>query len=110
MEIYYITAITHNKDEAVDILNKYNDINSINMAKELSNTKSKTEIGYLNLNHSNIKLYENLLPYLFYSEENNKAKYVDILKENKKGKEGLWAQGISGDNPIVLITIESMEG
>ncbi len=110
VEIYYITAITHNKDEAVDILNKYNDINSINMAKELSNTKSKTEIGYLNLNHSNIKLYENLLPYLFYSEENNKAKYVDILKENKKGKEGLWAQGISGDNPIVLITIESMEG
>ena len=110
VEIYYITAITHNKDDAIDILNKYDDINSINMARELSKTKSKTEIGYLSLNHSNIKLYEDLLPYLFYSEENNKIRYVNLLKENRKGKEGLWAQGISGDNPIVLITIESMEG
>ena len=110
VEIYYITAITRSKDDAIDILCKYNDINSINIARELSNTKSKTEIGYLNLNRSNIRLYEELLPYLFYSKENNKVGHTNILKKNEKGKEGLWAQGISGDNPIVIITIKSMEG
>ncbi len=110
VEIYYITAITRSKDDAIDILCKYNDINSINIARELSNTKSKTEIGYLNLNRSNIRLYEELLPYLFYSKGNNKVGHTNILKKNEKGKEGLWAQGISGDNPIVIITIKSMEG
>ncbi|HZX21018.1 MAG TPA: glucoamylase family protein [Clostridia bacterium] len=110
VEIYYITAVTRDKNDAIDILNKYSDINSIEIAEELSNTKSKTEIGYLNLNRSNIRLYENLLPYLFYSKENNKIRYADILKKNERGQEGLWAHGISGDNPIVLVTIKSIEG
>ncbi len=110
VEIYYITAITRDKNDAMDILNKYSDENSIEIAEELSNTKSKTEIGYLNLNRSNIRLYENLLPYLFYSKENNKIQYANILKKNEKGQEGLWAHGISGDNPLVLVTIKSVGG
>ena len=110
VSLYYITALTHSRQEAVDILNKYREIDSINMAMDLSNTKSQTEIGYLNLNHSDIPFYEELLPYLFYLNKNTKSQYANILKQNRKGKEGLWAHGISGDNPIVLVTIKSMEG
>ena len=109
-EIYFITALTNDKKEAIDILNKYSNRENIKMALDLSRTKSQTEIGYLNLNHDNIEFYEELLPYLLYADENIKHKYEHILKQNKKGKEGLWAQGISGDNPIVLVTIKSMKG
>jgi cyclic beta-1,2-glucan synthetase len=110
VDLYYITALSHSRQEAIDLLNKYNKIDNIKVAIDLSNTKSQTEIGYLNLNHSNISFYEELLPYLFYLNKNTKLQYYNILKQNQKGKEGLWAHGISGDNPIVLIIIKSMEG
>ncbi len=110
VEVYYITGLTHSRDEIRDILNKYGTIENINMAMDLISTKSQTEIGYLNLVHSNIEFYEELLPYIFYLKDNNKKKYKDIISTTDKGKEGLWAHGISGDNPIVLINIKDMEG
>lgn len=110
MEIYYVTALADDRDDAIEILDKYKEISSINMVKELSKTKSEVEIGYLELKHSNPSLYESLLSHLFYFGENNKIRYTDVLKKNEKGQEALWAQGISGDNPMVLLTIESMAG
>ncbi|MCF6466681.1 GH36-type glycosyl hydrolase domain-containing protein [Clostridium sp. Cult2] len=110
VDIFFITAYTKNKEEAISILNKYSNKANIKLAIDLNKTKSQTEMGYLNLNKSNLKLYEGLLPYLFYLHENIKFPYSNILKQNEKGKEGLWAHGISGDNPIVLATIKSMEG
>ena len=110
VDIYYITAFTHEEEEALRILSKYHSMDDIRMAIDLAKTKSQTEIGYLNLNHSNMAYYEELIPYLFYLDENTKLKYGDVLHKNRKGREGLWAHGISGDNPIVLFTIESMEG
>lgn len=109
-EVYFITALTNSRQEAIDILDKYSTKDNIKMALDLSRTKSQTEIGYLNLNHQDIEFYGELLPYLFYIDKNIKSPYKNILKRNVKGKEGLWAQGISGDNPIVLVTIKSMEG
>lgn len=110
IKVYYITALTESKDEAIKILDKYKDVNNIAMAKKLSKTKSSIEIGYLELKHSNINLCEDILPEIIYAQRNNKIKYKEILKLNKKGQAALWGQGISGDNPIVLVTIDSMEG
>ncbi len=51
------------------------------MAKDLSNTKSQTEIDFLNLNQKNIGFAEKLLPYLFYLKKDFKSKYKYILKK-----------------------------
>lgn len=110
VDVYYITSLTDSKDEAIELLDKYRKLDNIDMAEELSKTKSSIEIGYLELNHANIKICEDLLSEVLYTHKNNKIAYEDILKQNKKGQEALWAEGISGDNPIVLVTIESLEG
>jgi len=110
VNIYYITALAYTREEAIDILNKYSIKENIIMARDLSNIKSQVEIDFLKLNQKNIGFAEELLPYLFYLQSNFKAKYKYILKANIKGKEGLWAYGISGDNPMVLITIKTLEG
>ena len=110
IDIFYITVLTNSKTEALDILKKYNDKNNIKLAIDLQRTKSQTEMGYLNLNRRKENPYEELLPKLLYLTDNNKLKYSSIIKQNTKGREGLWARGISGDNPILLVTISSMKG
>ncbi len=110
VEVYYITGLSDSRDEIRDILNKYSTIENINMAMDLISTKSQTEIDYLNLDHSNIEFYEELMPYIFYLKDNKKKKYKSIISATDRGKESLWAHGISGDNPIVLIRIKDLEG
>lgn len=111
VNLYYITAIAYTKEEAMDILNKYSIRENIIMARDLSNTKSQVEIDFLNLNQKNINFAEEILPpHLFYLQRDFKSKYKSILKDNIKGKEGLWAHGISGDNPMVLISLKTLEG
>lgn len=110
VDVYYITSLSDSREHAIDLLDKYRNLDNINMAEELSRTKSSIEIGYLELNHSNIQMCEDLLSEVLYIRKNNKYIYSDILEQNTKGQEALWAQGISGDNPIVLVTIESLEG
>lgn len=109
-DIFYITALANSKSEALDILKKYSDKNNIKLAVDLYRTKSQTEMGYLNLNRRKANPYEELLPKLIYLTDNNKSRYSSIIRKNTKGKEGLWARGISGDNPILLVTISSMKG
>lgn len=88
--------MTSSKDEAINILRKYNNNSSIKIAIDLYKTKSQAEMGYLNLNRSNSKLHEELLSHLFYLHENLKHPYKAILEHNIKGKEGLWAMVFLG--------------
>ena len=38
-----------------------------------------------------------------------RSKYQDMLAKNTLGQQALWAQGISGDNPIVLVCVEDTD-
>ena len=110
VDIYYITALAKSREEAKELMNKYVEKNNIKLAIDLFRTKSQTEMGYLMLNRSKVEPFDELLPYLFFIKDNIKHEYKSIIELNKKGKEGLWAKGISGDYPIILITINTMKG
>lgn len=110
VEIYYITALTNSKEEAIHMMTKYSDKGNLQLAIDLFKTKSQTEMGYLMLNRSKVEPFEGLLPYLFYIKDNIKYEYKSLIELNERGKEGLWAKGISGDHPIVLVTINTMKG
>lgn len=109
VEIYFLTGLCNSRDEAVKIAQKYRDDINFGRAFDLAFTRSQTEIGYFNFNSNEIKLYENLLPQILFVNESRK-KYYDVVIKNNKGQEGLWAYGISGDNPIVLVSIKNLEG
>ena len=38
-----------------------------------------------------------------------RRKYQEMLAKNTLGQQALWAQGISGDNPIVLVCVEDTD-
>ncbi|MBV1818751.1 hypothetical protein L0P54_06735 [Anaerosalibacter bizertensis] len=109
-EIYFVTGIDSTKEGAIKLFKKYNDEISFSKAFELAHTRSQAEIGYLTYKGDDLKLYDELVSSLVFFNNTNIIKYRDIIKESFKGQEGLWAYGISGDIPIVLIIIRSLEG
>lgn len=108
-EVYFITGIGNTEEEAFNILEKYNDEISFSKAFELAYTRSQTEIGYLNYKEEDIRLYDRLVSDIIFLDYRVDDRYKDIIKESIKGQEGLWAYGISGDIPILLVTIKSVE-
>jgi cellobiose phosphorylase len=106
--VSFITSVMNSKQEAMDMARKYYDPSSTKRAFNLAFTRSIIETSYLGLKAEEIELYQNMIPHILYLSP-HRRKYEEILKENKKGQSGLWAYGISGDLPIVLISISRAE-
>lgn len=107
--ISYITGIASSRDETLELSKKYYDGSSIHRAFELALTRSQVETVYLNLKTDEIETYQDLISHiLFLSPLRRKNK--ELLKRNTKGQTGLWPYGISGDLPIVLISIKHANG
>lgn len=108
--IYFLTGITDTKENAVNIGKKYSDQGQMERSLELAYTRSQTEIGYLNLKSNEIRLYQDILNDILLLEGNSKRRYDEIIRKNEKGQNGLWAYGISGDLPLVLVVIKNVDG
>ncbi|SET37424.1 Cellobiose phosphorylase [Natronincola peptidivorans] len=107
--ISFITGIDDSKEQVIDLVKKYRDGAAIQRAFQLATTRSQVETSYLNLKPEEIKLYQEMIsPILFLSPM--RRRFKEFLEENKKPQSGLWAYGISGDLPILLVTIKNSEG
>ncbi|MCX7884594.1 MAG: carbohydrate-binding protein [Caloramator sp.] len=106
--ISYVTGYAENRETALSLSKKYNEISNIERTFELAYVRSLMENKYLNLKESDIKKFSDLMSHVIYLSP-IRQKYKNIIKNNTKGQSGLWPYGISGDLPIVLVTIKSSE-
>lgn len=106
--VLLITGMTQEKKQAEKLAKKYHDLWTIKQSFQLAKTKSQIQLAGLNREKKEIDLYQNMMAHiLFYSPL--KRKYQALLKANTKGQSNLWAYGISGDLPIVLISIQGLQ-
>lgn len=106
--ITYVTGIENTREKVIDLAKKYGDMAAIHRSFQLAITRSQVETSYLDIKPEESKLYQEMIPQIIYLSP-IRRKYQDLLKENKKAQSGLWAYGISGDLPIVMISISRME-
>ena len=106
--VYFTIGIEKTKEKVISLVKKYGDSSAIDRAFQLAITRSQVEMNYLDIKPSELKLYQNMIGQIIYLNP-LRRKYEDILKANNKSQSGLWAYGISGDLPIVLISIKSTE-
>ena len=106
--ISYVTGVIESKDEAIALIKKYHTVASIERSYQLAYTRSQVELNYLNLKASEVLLYQDMIRHLIYLSP-LKNRYRVYTDQNKKGQSGLWPFGISGDIPIVLVTIKRTE-
>lgn len=107
--ITFVTGIHYSREGIVELVKKYGDATAIQRAFQLAITRSQVEDSYLDLKEEELKIYQEMLSQIIFLSP-LRRKYQDLLKENTKSQSGLWAYGISGDLPILLVSIRSTEG
>ena len=102
--ISFVVALGENMELLLALIDKYNTPAAIEKAFTLALTRSKVEAGYLNIKASEMELYQNMIRDLVFLSPTRKA-YEHIIAKNTQGQPSLWKYGISGDLPIVLMTL-----
>ncbi|NMA94473.1 MAG: glycosyl transferase [Clostridiales bacterium] len=106
-KVSYITGAATSRDEAISLARENSSQGSIESAFELAWTRNQVELKYLGISLEDANFYQELASHILYHSP-NKAGQGDIIVKNNRGRTALWAHGISGELPIVVIAIKSM--
>jgi cyclic beta-1,2-glucan synthetase len=104
----FLTLAAATQAEALEKLSRYRSGQSIHRAINEARVQSESELLELGLTAPALENIQRLHAALFYPSGTLRAA-PHILAQNTKGQSGLWAFGISGDFPILLVRIRDGE-
>ena len=106
--IYYLTGTGESKDEILDLIYKYKEISKLEKNLDEYNYANQLELKHIGIRSAQANIYQSLASYLLYlhSGRKNREEYIKNINMNQ---ENLWAYGISGDLPIILLIIYGEE-
>ncbi len=102
--ICFTTAVTRSKEEAMVLADKYHDPSIFERQARLAWTRAQVEMNHLNLGPEDAHLFQRLAESIIYCDGGMRPR-SKVLAQNTKGQSALWAYGISGDLPIILLRI-----
>ncbi|OFY07564.1 MAG: cyclic beta 1-2 glucan synthetase [Bacteroidetes bacterium GWE2_41_25] len=100
-----VTGISASREEALALIEKYQDKQIANRVFELAWTHSQVVLRQINATEPDAQLYCRLASSIIYANSHLRAE-PEIIIKNRRGQSGLWGYSISGDLPIVLLQIE----
>ncbi|OGP10940.1 MAG: hypothetical protein A2048_05665 [Deltaproteobacteria bacterium GWA2_45_12] len=104
--ISFATGLTHSREEALRLVDKYHDIHIFDRAAELAWTASRVQLRHLNIDSHQTHTFQRLASRVIYSDPFLRPRSQNLAM-NFKAQAGLWAYGISGDRPIILALINN---
>ena len=103
--IAFWTLAASSRDDVLDLADKHHDPMAFERAKTLAWTQAQMQLRHLGINSDEAHLFQRLANHILYSDPTLRPA-ADVLKRGAGKASTLWAQGISGDLPIVLVRIE----
>ncbi|MBU3227179.1 GH36-type glycosyl hydrolase domain-containing protein [Clostridium algidicarnis] len=103
-QIAFITSVSDDKEDILDIVNRYKTIKDIDRAFNISNNEVKSELRQLGITSNQANLYQILASKIIFLND-SKREREEYLKGIKRSQKNLWSYGISGDYPIVLVKV-----
>ncbi len=99
-----ITLAAENRTAALHLAQRYQTWGTIGRAFVRARRSAEQELHQLGLESTALEPIQRLLSGLLYPHAALRAE-APILVANSKGQDGLWAYGISGDSPILLVCV-----
>jgi len=104
----YITGATDSRERAVTLAEKYQDVANAQRAADLAWSTSQIELRDLGITPEESVAFLRLASRMLLTDPFSRLKPQTAV-ENRLPMSGLWQIGISGDDPILLVTIERLE-
>ena len=98
-----ILSVGYDRQEVLETAEKYKQEN-IKRTFNIAKAKCEAESRYLRIKGKDIEVYQKILGYLLFDNP-LKDKTMEKLPHTNYLQSNLWKYGISGDFPIILVTI-----
>ena len=105
-EIYYITAVGESRNEVLTLASKYKNKKIVEKVSEIYNYSIQLELKYIGIKSAQANLYQSLASYILFLHSGRENR-EEFIKNIKLSQENLWAYGISGDLPIIILLVNS---
>ncbi|MFL5401430.1 MAG: GH36-type glycosyl hydrolase domain-containing protein [Gemmatimonadales bacterium] len=105
----FTTLVATSRERAFELADRYRDSHAAQRALDLAWTSSQVELREFHLTPGDAAVYQEIAGFLLYGSPALRSPQSE-LRRNKGSQQLLWANGISGDWPILLATIESADG
>ena len=107
-KIAFWTMVASSREALLDAIDKHQDTNAFERAATLAWTQAQVQLRHLDIAPAQATLYQRLAGHVLYANPALRAS-SDTIRRGLAPPPVLWAQGISGDLPIVLVRIDEVE-
>ena len=104
IELYAVTGVAESREEAIALARTLSRKAEAERVFEHAWTHAQIELHNMQMSPADAAVYHVLASRALYSAPLN-AEQETSIAANTKAQSGLWAYGVSGDRPIVLVTI-----
>ena len=98
-----LLSVEYDKQTAIDNIKKYNITENITREFEIVKAKTEAEARYLEVKGKDIDIYQTIMSYVLFD---NPLRQNQQLGYKVYEQKDLWKYGISGDLPIITVTIK----
>jgi cyclic beta-1,2-glucan synthetase len=104
VQLAFVTVAADTREGVLALVEKYADVHATNRAFDLTRVQAQLEPRQLRISAEDIERFQRLAGHVLFPNAQLRAAEA-WLRQNHLGQSRLWAYSISGDQPIVLITI-----
>ncbi len=108
VRIAFWTGVAGSRADVLSLVDKHHEPNAFVRAATLAWTQAQVQLRYLGIDAAEADLFQRLAGHVLYADASMRPS-SDAIRRGGGGPAALWAQGISGDLPIVLLRIDDVE-
>jgi len=108
VHIAFWTVVAESRSDVLDLVDKHHDANAFVRAATFAWTQAQVQLRHLDVTVEEANLFQRLAGHVLYANPALRP-LSDSIQRARVTRNALWAQGISGDLPIVLIRIDAQE-
>lgn len=107
MTLNLVISVSEDIEEAKRNLKYYSLQENVRTEFNISRAKAEEEARYLSLSSNDLRTVQAMLPYIIYQNP-MKSMYLKDLPKKEYKQSDFWKYGVSGDLPIILVQIKSV--